>query len=344
MAIIKDATIEAIKDQIIAKNNILRNFVEHYTQNPWDIIQMKVKSGLAATEYPIGTEFHCSYTQGTHIYDFVWIVVDNDRTVVWEDGTTHPAIILQAKYAPSYSPMFDAVENEEATELTAQEGVNYIGATGNTFTVLNLETGDTIPYSSYDKVMRNSVNDSSVQMYKQGYNRYKMSAIRQWINSEAQNGEWWESQHIGDVSPVITNDGFVAGLDADFVSVITPVKVDSIGNNPTDSGVVDSIYDRFWIPSVEEMYGVPGNDQKGYEGVYFPYWKTEMDVNNPTTNANEARCIKTVNDPEGSAVEVWLRTPKNSNTYQNWFITTTGGMNVNPAYYGKSVLPCCAIS
>ena len=51
-----------------------------------------------------------------------------------------------------------------------------------------------------------------------GNNRYRDSAIRQWLNSEGGVGSWWTPQHNFDRPPAeaATKSGFLAGFDADL--------------------------------------------------------------------------------------------------------------------------------
>ena len=341
MAIIKDTTLAKVKTQLQARNALIRDFVDLYAESTWDGIQLDVKAGLAPSKYNIGDELVCGYTKDGVRYDFPWIVVDNDREVTWQDGTVHPAMILQAKYATIESIQFDAAEHEVATEATAVDGWYYCGLSGSTYAMLNLSAGATIPYSNYDAIYKGSINNKDVYQY--GYNRYLYSAYRQWLNSDKLRNQWWESQHNGDTAPsqLSTVDGFLAGLDSDFLAVINPVKVQVASNTVTDGGVTDVMYDRIWLPSIEEMYGVP--QAAGVEGAYFPYWKTKTGLNAPSNDANNGRII-TALDAKTSAQSCRCRSAIRGTSYNAWNVYTTGYLSYNTAYSAYRCVPACAIS
>ena len=341
MAIIKDTTLAKVKTQLQARNALIRDFVDLYAESTWDGIQLDVKAGLAPSKYAVGDELVCGYTKDGVRYDFPWIVVDNDREVTWQDGTVHPAMILQAKYATIESIQFDAAEHEVATEATAVDGWYYCGLSGSTYTMLNLSAGATIPYSNYDAIYKGSINNKDVYQY--GYNRYLYSAYRQWLNSDKLRNQWWESKHNGDTAPsqLSTVDGFLAGLDSDFLAVINPVKVQVASNTVTDGGVTDVMYDRIWLPSIEEMYGVP--QAAGVEGAYFPYWKTKTGLNAPSNDANNGRII-TALDAKTSAQNCRCRSAHRGNSYVAWSVYTAGNLSTSYADNANRCVPACAIS
>lgn len=341
MAVIQNETLIKVKNEIKKRNDKLKEFVDLYAATTWDRIQLNVKAGLAPSLYAIGDELVCNYTYESVAYEFPWIVVDNDRTVIWEDGTEHPALILQAKYATIESVQFDAAEHEEATESTAQDGWYYCGVTGDTYTMLDLAAGATIPYSNYDHVYKGSVNHRDV--YRYGYNRYLMCAQRQWINSDADKGAWWTSQHPGDTEPSQLNQykGFLAGLDSDFLGVINPVQVKISANTVTDGGDTDVMYDRFWLPSIEEMYGVP--QVPDVENAYWPYWKTKTGLDAPNNAANSERIFYSLN-AQSSAQSCRLRSAIRGYAYYAWSVYTTGSLTSYSAYNSFRCAPACAIS
>ena len=117
--------------------------------------------------------------------------------------------------------------------------------------MLNLQPGDRVPYEQFTGIYHSIANSANI--FSNGYNRWSHSAIRQWLNSDADAGEWWTSQHIGDTAPAqaTTTDGFMKGLDEDFLNVVQPVKVTTATNTVTDGGVIDITYDRFFLPSLD---------------------------------------------------------------------------------------------
>ena len=347
MSIITDATLEKVRQQIVLRNNRLRDFAELYAQTTWDNVRLDVKTlspEALAAKYPIGTLMTCGYTLDGVAYDFPWVVMDNARECEWEDGSVHPGLWLGARYGTIEEIQFDAPEQEEATEETAQEGLYYCGRTGSTYTMLDLSAGDTIPHSDYDHVYHSAINHKDI--FSSGYNRWSHSGQRQWLNSGADAGAWWESKHVGDCPPsqLSTRKGFMAGLDSDFLSVLHPVKVQTSCNTVTDGGVTDVTYDTFFLQSLEEVYGQP--QAVGVEGEYFPYWKEILGIDAPSNDVNEARKISRINTPTGSAVLLRLRSASRGYSGYAWYIVGSVGNlnNYGNATSSYSALPACVIS
>lgn len=352
MSLITNDTLTLVKNEIEKRNQKLRQFADAYAVSSWDSVQLDVKT-LSASDlsikYPIGTELICNYTVDGNDYDFPWVVLDNNRTCTWEDGSTHQALWLGAKYATVEDIQFDAPEGIEVNlseEPNAVANWYYWGNTGDTYTKIDVSTGSALP-TTYTKVYKCGMNDLNILRY--GYNRYSHSAFRQWLNSEADKNAWWGSQHFGDVAPaqLSTRKGFMAGLDPDFLAVIHPVKIQVSTNTITDGGVTDVMYDRFFLQSVEELYGSP--QIADIEGPYFPYWKQVTGLANPTNgsseNTNDARKIRRISSPSGSAVGVRCRSAYRGASYYVWYVYSTGYLNyysgANTSYAG---LPACAIS
>lgn len=346
MAVITNATLREIATQVDRRNGILQKFVNQYTPTTWLNVQANVRAGKAKQKYAIGDELIGTYTCNGVTYDCPWVVLDNDRECIWEDGTVHPGLWLGMKYATPEDVQFDAKEQEEATEENALDGVYYCGRNGTTYTLLTLATGDPVPYDSYEAVYHSAINNRSV--FTDGYNRWSHSGQRQWLNSAAGIGEWWTAQHVGDCPPsqLDTIRGFMAGLPADFLSVIQPVQIKTACNTVTDGGVIDTTVDRFFLQSLEEMYGVP--QLLDAEGPYFPYWKIETGLDDPTngssSNTNEARKIRRLSNPTGSAVTVRCRSCIRGNVNYAWYCNSAGYLYSNNAYASYASQPACVIS
>ena len=344
MAVITDATLDKVKDEIQKRNAKLKEFVALYARSTWDTVQLNVKAGLAPTMYAVGTEMVCNYVKDGTTYQFPWVVADNDREVTWQDGTKHPGMVLQAKFATLESVQFDHAEDTvvAVAETTALANWYYWGLTGSTYTALNLTEGATVPHGSYDSIHRCPINSLDVLRY--GYNRYRDSAYRQWLNSDAAKGNWWEAKHTGDIAPDQANtlDGFMRGLDDDFLAVINPVKIQVAANTVTDGGATDVMYDKFFLPSIEEMYGSP--QAADIEGPYFPYWKTKTGLNSPSNSANDGRKIYAL-ESQSSAQSCRLRSARRGTSSNVWNVNTSGEVNDGYGAYGSyRCAPACVIS
>lgn len=347
MAAITNATLQEIAAQVDRRNSILQKFINEFTPTTWLGVQADVRAGKAKQRYAIGDELIGTYTYNNMTYECPWVVLDNDRECEWADGTKHPGLWIGMKYCTPEDMQFDAPEQEDATEETAQEGLYYCGRNGNTFTMLNLETGAAIPYGSYEHVYHGIINNRNV--FLNGYNRWSHSGQRQWLNSDNTGiGEWWAPQHIGDSAPSQLSmiKGFKAGLSTDFLQVITPVKIKTACNTITDGGVIDTTVDTFFLQSVEEVFGTP--QLLDTEGPYFPYWKIVTGLDEPTNGSgsatNEARKIRRVNDPTGNVVYVALRSSYRMSADHRRVIFPRGYIDYHYAYHDYASLPACVIS
>ena len=345
---ITETTLQAIRDNVLARNEILRRFAQKYQKTTWDEVAYNVKTGKAHLLYAIGDELICSYRyyESNDVdftdYDFPWVVA-GFRDVEWEDGTIHPGMILQAKHCTIELVQFDAPERVDCdpnTETAAEDGAYYFGKNGNTYTALELSAGDAIPYSDYENIYKNDIN--SVSVVQNGYNNYKMSAQRQWLNSSGGRGEWWTAQHIGDAAPNQLNSvrGFLNGLDSELISVVNPIKIQVARNTVTDGSGIDVMYDRFFLPSVEEMYGAP--QLADVEGDYFDYWKDITGLSEPSNAANDGRIITRLDNDK--AQNCRLRSANRGSSYSAWNVNTTGYLTTSYASNAYRCAPACVIS
>ena len=122
-----------------------------------------------------------------------------------------------------------------------------------TVSVISGQNGTDLGTLQYDA--RNG-NLNSMQETAYGWNRWKTSAIRQYLNSDQPKGKWWTPQDEWDVAPdqLATKDGFLCGLPDDMKQAIKTVKVVTYTNTVQDGGEADVTYDKVFLPSLEQMY------------------------------------------------------------------------------------------
>ena len=103
-----------------------------------------------------------------------------------------------------------------------------------------------------------------------------MENIRQWLNSNAQAGQWYSPQHEYDTPPVLTEEdydeyltgsyetdpGFLAGFNSEFISHLTEVEVTTLNpfinlsdGNTLITGEADITHDKVFLASVSEIFG-----------------------------------------------------------------------------------------
>lgn len=125
---------------------------------------------------------------------------------------------------------------------------------------------------------RNS-NLNSMQEAGYGWNRWKYSAARQWLNSDQPKGKWWTKQDDWDVVPsqLATKDGFLCGMPADMVAVLKPIKAITLTNTVSDGGVTDVTYDKVFLTSMSQM----NVNMSKEEGTVHEYWQRRTGSSKP---------------------------------------------------------------
>lgn len=199
---------------------------------------------------------------------------------------------------------------------------------------------------SSTKYSLNGINN--LQRAGYGYNRWSQSAMRQWLNSNANAGSWWEPKNPFDRQPqqLASMRGFMAGLGSDFLNIIKPVTITTALNTISDSeiGTTETTIDRFFCPSLEEEYCVP--QLAGVEGAYWPYWKERLELDSPqgwyTDNANVNHIRYSISN-HSSVLTVRLRSAYRSSAYNAWYVYSTGSVSYNNATYSYGSCPACVI-
>ena len=233
-----------------------------------------------------------------------------------------------------------------ATATTKIETVSVIS--GNSGTAL----GTILPIVDQDVTV--TVGGTSYALKVNGYqqaaygnNRWKYSAVRQYLNSDANAGEWWTPQTVFDRAPDVatTKKGWLAGAPDEFKQILTPVKVTTavptaIGTGDEDE--FDVTYDKVFLPSLNEHYISP---QDAGEGDPWEYWK---EINGtatkwPTGVATDALRVFQINN-HGNAPYRWLRSANRSHGNGAWSVGPSGGVRSDGAAGTSFTLaPACAI-
>lgn len=179
-----------------------------------------------------------------------------------------------------------------------------------------------------------------------GHNRWKTSALRQWLNSTAAAGSWWSSQEKWDVAPAYatTKDGFLHGYDASIINRMKVTKIVTGRNTVTDGGGVDETYDRIFLSSLEQMYVQPQlASNVGSEGAYWEYYKRLLGATSPVARSQTyTRLIKrTLNN--NTARYVFRRSAYLSSAHYVWYVNSGGNVGYYGAYNGTYCAPACRI-
>ena len=182
-------------------------------------------------------------------------------------------------------------------------------------------------------------NLNSMQETGYGWNRWKTSAIRQYLNSSAPIGAWWKAHDEWDIAPneLTTKAGFLSGCPEQFINAIKPVEVKTYINTVYDSTQqaedYDLTYDKVFLPSLEEMYI---NPQKFGEGEVHEYWKRRSGRTQPFAQWNTyPELIHYAVENHASAQYVRLRSASRASAHDTWSVYPSGNVN---SYYASSSL------
>ena len=189
-------------------------------------------------------------------------------------------------------------------------------------------------------------NLNSMQETAYGWNRWKTSALRQYLNSAAAVGAWWTAQDEWDIAPdqLTTKAGYLSGWPEEFVNALKSVKVTTYPNtvqDDTGGNTPDITYDRVFLPSLEQMYCVP---QKAGEGEYHEYWKRRSGLTSPnaqySTNPNMITyAVENHTSPQG----VRLRSAHHGYAYYTWLVYSSGNVGNYYASFALRFAPLVVI-
>lgn len=307
-------------------------------------IQYLVQHGIADRVFSIGDQIHVNYTYNGTVYDCPFDVVAFEN-VTLKDGSVVPGMYLQQHFATIESIPINNAEQTIATEATAQAGWYYYGFTSSSVepVLLNLKTGDAIDYSAYPSIYKSSIRDTTGNIARYGYNNYAKSIYREWLNSDKAAGQWHTAQYPSQPIPSQVNQyrGYIAGLDPEFIAIVGETEQKVALNTVTDGGEIVSIYDKFFPPSLEQLYGAP--QVVGVEGSYWPYWENTLELNAPSNAANEKRKVMAL-DAQTSVQTCRLRSATRGYSSTVWSVhASTGELYGGNANTALRCAPACVI-
>lgn len=233
--------------------------------------------------------------------------------------------------APDTAPSSWKVYSYGANGITLNETVNVTVGSGGT----NIGT---IPYQT------RSGNLNSAQEMAYGCNRWKTSALRQYLNSNKTKGQWWQPQDAWDICPdqLASKDGFLCGMPEEMLKCLKKVKVSTFANTVNDEGVEDITYDYVTIPSMEQMYCQP---QISGEGVAHDYWKRRSGRTTPCQQYQTYPNMISYSVTNHTSTQyVRLRSANRGNAYGTWNIYSGGGVGGYGASYAHVFSPLVCIA
>lgn len=186
-------------------------------------------------------------------------------------------------------------------------------------------------------------NLNSMQETAYGWNRWKTSALRQYLNSDKPKNQWWAPQDEWDIAPdqLATKDGFLRGMPEDMRKALKTIKVVTYTNTVNDGGTADVTYDKVFLPSLEQMYI---NPQISGEGVLHEYWKRRS---GSSTKLNQWQTYKNLihysvadhNSPQN----VRLRSAYRDVAVNTWYVDSDGVVYSSYAFLAYAFSPLVAV-
>lgn len=225
------------------------------------------------------------------------------------------------------------------TQVTSNKVYTYstVGETNaqETVSIVSGATGAAMPALSTTAVTENT---NCVHRMRYGSNNWAQSGIRQWLNSDGSANTWWTPQTVFDRPTNAGSDGFLKGIDPEFLAVIGEVRKDTQRSISDDYGM-ENKKEKIFLLSRPEMYMGVERSQDGSEGEVYSFYKDYSDLSAPGTGADTNR-IKYRN---GAATYWWTRTPTSSTGYSVRRVTPDGSVVSYYAFNSYGVAPACCI-
>lgn len=216
-----------------------------------------------------------------------------------------------------------------------------------------LITEKIIALRAFDAMEPNSA-DNNRKSY--GNNKYSVSNIDLWLNSDAAAGEWYSAQHGTDQAP--DNDhvgsgyndydqdaGFLNGFSAAFRGAILETILKT-ALCTADGGNYESLTRRVFLASRAELFGAAENNvMEGSLLALFSANSNAVRVAYPTAECVADSEYTNANLSTTKGWYYWLRTPISSNSYVVRNVYSGGSLNDSGAGSGRcGVRPLCNLS
>lgn len=185
-----------------------------------------------------------------------------------------------------------------------------------------------------------------------GNNRYSLSNIDRWLNSDAAAGRWWAATHSADAAPTNANvwsnyneydaqAGFLNSFSANMKAALLNTTITVAKNTVTDGGGSETITRKLFLASTTEV-GL-ANENNIAEGSKLAIFSDNTSrLAYPTAEAVSNSEYKTSGLAAGSPWWWYLRTPYTSRSYYVRRVNAGGALGHAYAYHGnEGVRPLC---
>lgn len=190
-----------------------------------------------------------------------------------------------------------------------------------------------------------------------GNNRYSVSNIRQWLNSDAEAGQWYIPQHSADaapkganvsqkqniaINPYDTKAGFLNGFSKYFKDALLPTTLTVGLNTKTDGGGSETITDKIFLASNTEV-GL-ANQNNIAEGSKLSIFSDDVSRKVSVTTRGLEESNNPYDPSEGESHSWWLRTPNSIHYSHACIVDSFGRWSSSNAYTGSyGARPLCNI-
>ena len=197
----------------------------------------------------------------------------------------------------------------------------------------------------WDAYGNNEYGLNGVQRTAYGNNRWKDSALRQFLNSDKAANLWWTPQNDFDIVPdQINKAGFLTGFESEFLNILGKVKVKTALNTVVDAEKnlgFDETFDKFFVPSLEEEHFAP---QLVGEGETWDYWRRASESpNSLPVGVAFPNMITYAVENHVSAQSVRLRSAYRGGATNTWSVSTSGYASGSGASNANRFAPACVI-
>ena len=182
-----------------------------------------------------------------------------------------------------------------------------------------------------------SNSDSNRKNY--GNNKYSVSNIDQWLNSDAAAGAWYSARHSADQAPNSTSNvsanpysakaGFLSEFSPAFKKALLDTTLKVALNTVTDGGNYETITRKVFLASRAETFGSAENSVM--EGSLLALFAENT---NAVRVAYQGQTTVQDGGTAGSAWYWWLRTPLSSISFHVRYVYSGGTLDYINAYNG----------